>query len=111
MALSAVWKPTLRCCCGLAGGKGRHADSARGGKADRHPQIERLKDVRGATSADAVKDCFIMPEPETYEALPPASGVEYKSSADHNPAASTGSIDRLMAKAGMMSVGGDDDVD
>ena len=74
-------------------------------------QIERLKDVRGATSADAVIDCFIMPEPETYEALPPASGVEYKSSADHNPAASTGSIDRLMAKAGMMSVGGDDDVD
>jgi phosphotransferase system IIB component len=71
-------------------------------------QIVRLKGVRGATSVDQVKGCFVLPEPEREE-LGPASGVEYTNSA-MGPA-STGSIDRLMAKAGMMAVGGDDDVD
>jgi hypothetical protein len=74
-------------------------------------QIERLKDVRGAKTVEDVEGCFVLPEPEAPTPLGPASGVEYKSSSDHNPATHTGSIDRLMAKAGMMSVGGDDDVD
>ena len=44
------------------------------------------KEVRGAKTVEEVEGCFVMPEPEASKPLGPASGVEYKSSSDHNPA-------------------------
>jgi len=90
-------------------------------------QIERLKGVRGAqTLADVgltrgastlaqAEGCFLLPEPKEEVPVGPASGIEYSRKSGGETGAETGqSIDRMMAKRGMLAQGAglyDDDVD
>lgn len=83
-------------------------------------QIERLRSVRDskgyATGKSWVTDCFIMPDADVASApLAPPSGIDYVSNSSGLPGreATGASLDRALAKSGMLSVGGgfDDDID
>ena len=78
-------------------------------------QIDRLKGIRGSNSLQAAEGCFIVEPPPAPEPTGPASGIEYSSqNTALHPSVTTGSIDRLVAKSGMLAKGAmgfDDDMD
>ena len=72
-------------------------------------QIARLKLVRGANTIEQVDGCFILPEP-TEEQVSGGPRIDYRSTVTQTQ----GSIDRMMARSGMLAKGAagfDDDVD
>ena len=87
-------------------------------------QIERLKGIRARKTYEAdkadrswVSECFLLPEADaaaTAVELGPPSGVDYTANSGVvNREATGASLDRLVAKSGMLAVGGgfDDDID
>jgi hypothetical protein len=73
-------------------------------------QVERLKGVRGATTIEAVQDCFVLPEPDGPP--PPPSGVEYAQKDPLHTVSASASLDRAVARSGALAVGADElDID
>ena len=83
-------------------------------------QIERLQRIRESaafkTEKGWVSDCFLLPEVDDADVVPagPPSGIDYAANSSVVAREVSGaSLDRAVAKSGMLSVGGgfDDDID